>query len=67
MANEQFKLGEEVRMKSGGVKMTVNSITPEGDIEVVYMDGKQAKYEFFKPHVLESVQTQNGFISIPRR
>ena len=52
MANEAFRLGEEVYVKSGGVPMTVNSITPLGDIEVVYMDGKQAKYEVFKPHVL---------------
>ena len=55
MANEQFKLGDLVKLASGGVAMTIDNITPEG-IEVVYMEGTTAKYNVFKPHVLVKVK-----------
>ena len=53
MAHE-FKLGDRVRLASGGMVMTVNAFVDDS-IEVVYMEGTKAKYDTFKPHVLVKV------------
>ena len=47
MSTEEIKVGDEVRLKSGGTPMTVESIDSDGSISCVWWDGKgYQKFEF---------------------
>jgi uncharacterized protein YodC (DUF2158 family) len=55
---EQWKVGDIVRLKSGGVIMTVVKAAdyPSGSaVECTWFDGKKQAYEIFPPDALERV------------
>jgi uncharacterized protein YodC (DUF2158 family) len=49
----QFKKGDVVELKSGGLKMTVDDVTEAGMVKCIWFE-KSAKYEdFFGEHLLQ--------------
>jgi uncharacterized protein YodC (DUF2158 family) len=49
---EAFKVGDKVKLKSGGPVMTVESIS-NGNVTCVWFAGSDAKYQAFPPATLE--------------
>jgi len=49
MSKEKFKQGDVVQLRSGSVKMTVESVTGNGGINVVYFskDNQLRRNQFF--------------------
>ena len=39
--SEQLKVGDVVKLKSGGVKMTIEEIDNDGNVSCVWFDGTQ--------------------------
>ncbi|MDD5219585.1 MAG: DUF2158 domain-containing protein [Candidatus Bipolaricaulis sp.] len=58
MAEQQFKVGDLVMLKSGGPKMTVSAISPNGAaIECMWFDKKdERQFDTFSPSVLSPWQ-----------
>jgi uncharacterized protein YodC (DUF2158 family) len=50
--SETFKVGDEVKLKSGGPAMTVEEVN-EGDILCVWFDGKKADRQIFQSATLK--------------
>jgi uncharacterized protein YodC (DUF2158 family) len=53
MADTSFKVGDLVRLKSGGPTMTVDDTDKFGDIECVWFAGKKLERDRFAPGTLE--------------
>jgi uncharacterized protein YodC (DUF2158 family) len=49
---ETFQIGDVVLLKSGGPKMTVDNVLPDGTISCTWWDGKQMNYGAFKSEML---------------
>ena len=55
---EQWKVGDIVRSKSGGVTMTVVKVgnhSSGSEVECTWFDGKKQAYQVFPPDALERV------------
>lgn len=58
----QFKLGDVVRLKSGGPKMTVAEVTNDGYIDCEWFADEGPTYGWlFEPEMLEFVVDEDGF------
>lgn len=53
MTEEQLKVGDVVRLKSGGPAMTVGTITSLGSVEYHWFEGTEHKFGLFNPEVLQ--------------
>ena len=49
---DQWKVGDVVRLKSGGPVMTVHRVTSEGTCECTWFVNDEPKYETFVPETL---------------
>jgi uncharacterized protein YodC (DUF2158 family) len=50
----QFKIGDQVALKSGGPRMTIESIGDAGLIYCVWFSGNDVRRQNFHPDALES-------------
>jgi uncharacterized protein YodC (DUF2158 family) len=55
-----FQLGEVVQLKSGGPRMTVDSIDGDGVVNCIWFEKNEQKFGSFKPHSLESAGSGGG-------
>jgi uncharacterized protein YodC (DUF2158 family) len=51
---EKFKLGDTVRLRSGGPVMTINEMATGGGLVCVWFAGSDVKHHSFKPEALEA-------------
>jgi uncharacterized protein YodC (DUF2158 family) len=58
MAN--FKIGDVVKLKSGGPSMTVSSLESNGELWCVWFANNESKGTGFKPDMLEPVKKPEG-------
>lgn len=57
---DTWNVGDVVRLKSSGPKMTVSYKKDGGSVECVWFDGKDVKHFTFPPAALEQVDPTDG-------
>jgi uncharacterized protein YodC (DUF2158 family) len=62
----QFKLGDVVRLKSGGPDMTVSEVTKDGYVVAMWYVEQVADYHTgdFEPEMLEPAVDEDGFYDV---
>jgi len=55
-SNQELKIGDLVKLKSGGPAMTVDNIQENGQIYCRWFVGREAREEYFSPDVLQLVE-----------
>lgn len=55
-SNQELKIGDLVKLKSGGPAMTVNNIQENGQIYCQWFVRKEAREEYFSPNALQLVE-----------
>lgn len=56
MTQKKFRIGDIVRLKSGGPDMAVNDISPDGTIYCTWFSGKKNEKSRFHPDVTLSLR-----------
>lgn len=60
--SDQLKVGDLVKLKSGGVKMTIEEINDDGDVSCVWFDGTQPQRGAFPAITLMKVDSPKASI-----
>jgi len=55
-SNQELKIGDLVKLKSGGPAMTVNNIEENGQIYCRWFVGGETRADYFSPDALQLVE-----------
>lgn len=64
--SDQFEVGDVVKLKSGGEKMTIEKIEDDGYVSCVWFEGSQVQRGAFAAATLQKYKPATGSIGISR-
>jgi uncharacterized protein YodC (DUF2158 family) len=64
--SDQFEVGDVVKLKSGGEKMTIEEIEDDGYVSCVWFEGSQVQRETFTAATLQKHKLVTGSIGTSR-